>query len=202
MVVILFKSIIIGFVTTVPVGPIGLLCISRALSAGAAYGLVSWLGVATANALAGGIVALGLTLVPGFPISLPPWLRLAGGVFLCYLGVKIFMARPARQPTTVTTSGFVRGFTSTFFLTTTDPSTFPSLFAIYAGWGIQGLRGEYFSAGVLSGGIFFGAALWCLVVGAVLFFCRDRFNDSQLGWLQRVSGAVIAAFGLVVVSWP
>jgi len=48
-------------------------------------------------------------------------LRLAGGAFLCYLGVKIFMARPARQPTTVTTSGFLRGFTSTFFSTATEP---------------------------------------------------------------------------------
>ena len=73
MYVILFKSIIIGFVTTVPVGPIGLLCISRALSGGAAYGVVSWLGVAMANALAGGIVALGLTLIPGLPTSLQPW---------------------------------------------------------------------------------------------------------------------------------
>ena len=201
MYAILFKSIIIGFVITVPVGPIGLLCISRALSAGAAYGLVSWLGVATANALAGGMVALGLALVPGLPIGLQPWLRLAGGALLCYLGVKIFMARPARQPTTVRTSGLLRGFTSTFLLTATDPSTFPSLFAIYAGWGIQGLRGEYFSASVLSGGIFFGAALWCLVVGTVLLFYRDRFSVSQLGWLQRMSGAVIVAFGLVVVSW-
>src|SRR5262249_13773939 len=148
MYAILFKSIIIGFVTTVPVGPIGLLCISRALSAGAAYGLVSWLGVATANALAGGMGALGLALAPGRPVRLQPWLRLAGGAFLCYLGVKIFMARPTRQPTTVTTSGCLRGFTSTFFLTATDPSTFPSFFAIYAGWGIQGLQGEYFSAGV------------------------------------------------------
>jgi len=201
MYAILFKSIIIGFVITVPVGPIGLLCISRALSAGTAYGLVSWLGVATASALAGGMVALGLALVPGLPISLQPWLRLAAGAFLCYLGVRIFMARPARQPTTVTTSGLLRGFTSTFFLTATDPSTFPSLFAIYAGWGIKGLSGEYFSAGVLSSGIFFGAALWCLIVGTVLLFYRDRFSVSQLGWLQRMSGAVIAAFGLVVVSW-
>ena len=201
MYAILFKSIIIGFVITIPVGPIGLLCISRALSAGAAYGLLSWLGVASANALAGGMVALGLALVPGLPIGFEPWLRLAGGAFLCYLGVKIFIGRPGPQPTTVTTSGLLRGFTSTFFLTATDPSTFPSLFAIYAGWGIQGLSGDYFSAGVLSGGIFFGAVLWCLVVGTVLQFYGDRFSVSQLRWLQRMSGAVIVAFGLVVVSW-
>jgi threonine/homoserine/homoserine lactone efflux protein len=201
MYVILLKSIIIGFVTSAPVGPIGLLCISRAFYGGVAYGVWSWLGVATANALAGGIVALGFTLIPGFPVSLQPWLRFIGGTFLCYLGLKIFMARPTGRAAAARASGPLGGFISTFFLTATNPVTFPSFFAIYAGWGVEGLRGEYFSAAVLAVGIFIGTALWCLVLGVGLLVCRDRFSDAVLRWLQRVSGAVIAGFGFVVLIW-
>jgi threonine/homoserine/homoserine lactone efflux protein len=47
------EGILFGFLIAVPVGPIGLLCINRALSGGAAYGLVSGLGIATADAIAG-----------------------------------------------------------------------------------------------------------------------------------------------------
>ena len=48
----MLQGIVMGLVVAVPVGPLGLLCISRALMVGPACGLFSGLGVATADALA------------------------------------------------------------------------------------------------------------------------------------------------------
>ena len=53
------QGILIGLVVAVPVGPLGLLCINRSLMLGALAGLASGLGVASADALAAGIAALG-----------------------------------------------------------------------------------------------------------------------------------------------
>ncbi|MDH3446271.1 MAG: LysE family translocator, partial [Deltaproteobacteria bacterium] len=86
---LLIQGIIIGFVVAVPVGPLGLLCINRALALGAICGLISGLGVATADALAAGIAALGITLISTFLLDHQTGLSLVGGLFLCCMGFKI-----------------------------------------------------------------------------------------------------------------
>ncbi len=192
-------GILFGFLIAVPVGPIGLLCINRALSGGATYGLISGLGAATGDAIAGGIAALGLRLVYGFLVSQRPWLRIVGGLFLCYLGFRTFMTRPARQAAAAKTNGRLGAYTSTFLLTMSNPVTILSFFAIYAGWGVESLRGEYFSAAMLMLGIFVGSALWWFLLAAGLLVYRERFTDGVLHWVHRVSGVVIAGFGFVVL---
>ena len=49
---LVLQGILMGLVIAVPVGPLGLLCVNRALMLGAVYGLFSGLGVATADRLA------------------------------------------------------------------------------------------------------------------------------------------------------
>ncbi len=88
---LLIKGAMMGFVVAVPVGPLGLLCINRALSLGPWYGLFSGLGIATADALAGGIAALSISLVSQFLVDHQFAFRLVGGLFLCYLGYEIYL---------------------------------------------------------------------------------------------------------------
>src|SRR3972149_2216348 len=91
---ILFGGAIIGFLIAAPVGPIGVLCIQRTLFKGRAVGLITGLGAATADAFYGVIAGFGLTLLSSFLTDRQWFLRLAGGMFLCYLGCKIFFAKP------------------------------------------------------------------------------------------------------------
>src|SRR3989304_1501834 len=102
---LLIEGVLIGIVVAVPVGPLGLLCINRALATGALCGLFSGLGVATADALAAGIAALGISLVSGFLTDHQVFLRFAGGIFLCYLGVKIYQTKPTQQTPTGDVNG-------------------------------------------------------------------------------------------------
>jgi threonine/homoserine/homoserine lactone efflux protein len=196
---LLIDGIIFGFLIAVPVGPIGLLCINRALSGGTLYGLLSGLGVATADAIAGGIAALGLTLVYSFLVGQQAWLHIVIGLFLCYLGFRTFVTRPAAEAAAATANGLLGAYTSTFLLTVSNPVTIISFFAIYAGWGVESLRGEYFSAAILMLGVFVGSALWWVILGVGLLFYREHFTEQVLGWVHKVSGAVIAGFGFVIL---
>lgn len=186
-----------GFLVAVPVGPLGLLCINRALSMGPLTGLFSGFGVATADALAAGIAALGLTLVSEFLIDHQILLRVAGGVALLYLGLKIYWTEPkAAAPATV--NSLASAYATTFFLTISNPVTILSFVAIYAGWGLESLRGYYASAATLTAGVFIGSSLWWLMLACGLVLFHDRFSHHVLAWIHRVSGAVIAGFGLIV----
>ena len=195
----LFTGFLIGLMVAVPVGPLGLLCVNRALSRGPAYGLFSGLGVATADAMAAGIAVLGLTLVSGFLMDQQLWLRLLGGFFLCYLGLKIFATRPSETAAADRESSLLGAFASTFFLTFTNPFTFLSFVAIYAGWGVENLSGRYFSAVELTVGVFAGSSLWWFVLCGGLPAFRMMLTHQGLRWVHRVSGAIIAGLGFVVL---
>jgi threonine/homoserine/homoserine lactone efflux protein len=196
---LLFEGILIGFVVAVPVGPLGLLCINRALALGAICGLASGLGVATADALAAAIAALGITLISGFLVAHQIALRLFGGIFLCYLGYKIYHTRPRTQLPPSNVSGLFSAYATTFVLTFSNPVTILSFVAIYAGWGVESLRGHYFGAAVLSLGVFLGSSLWWILMFTGLSLFHDIFSARVLGVVHKVSGSIVAGFGVILL---
>jgi threonine/homoserine/homoserine lactone efflux protein len=195
----LLRGIIIGFSIAAPVGPIGVLCIRRTLAEGRASGFVSGLGAATADAIYGCIAGFGLTLISDVLIRGQLWLRLIGGAFLCYLGVRTFLAQPAEQAASATGKGLSGAYASTFFLTLTNPMTILSFVAIFAGLGLAESQGSYRSAVVLVLGVFTGSVLWWFFLSTVASLFRTRFGARALQWVNRVSGVIIAVFGLVAL---
>jgi len=198
---VFFKGLIIGFVIAVPIGPTGLLCISRGLYGGSGYGLLSWLGVATGDALAGGVTALGLKLVSDFVIDQYAWLHIFLGLLFCYFGIRVFIASPAKPVAIAGESKLLGGYTSTLFLTVTNPATFAGVFGMCAGWGVKILKDEYLSATLLVLAIFLGTAAWWLPIGATLSFCRNGLSQSVISTINIVSGALIVAVGVGFLIW-
>lgn len=196
------EGIVIGFAIAAPVGPIGVLCIRRTLADGRVSGLVSGLGAATADALYGAVAALGLTFVAEFLMGGQAWLRLVGGAFLLFLGVRTFLARPAgRAAPDARRIGLPGAYASTFFLTLTNPTTILSFAAIFAGLGVAGdASGSALSAMLLVLGVFLGSAAWWVVLSGAANLFRTRLSVRGLRWVNRISGTVIAAFGVLAVS--
>ena len=195
----LLRGLLIGISIAAPVGPIGVLCIRRTLTNGQAAGLVSGLGAATADALYGCIAGFGLTLISNFLVSQQVWLRLVGGLFLCYLGIKTLLSKPAAQAAVAKDSGLLGAYASTFLLTVTNPMTIISFAAIFAGLGLASPSGSYASAGVLVAGVFLGSALWWLLLSGGVGLLRDKFNTAGLLWVNRISGLIITGFGLLAL---
>jgi len=191
------KGLVIGFSIAAPVGPIGVLCIRSTLADGRAAGLASGLGAATADAVYGCVAGFGLTFVSNTLISQQRWFRLIGGAFLCYLGLKTLLARPAEEAVTADSNGLIGAYASTFFLTLTNPMTIISFAAIFAGLG--GASGNYVSAAVLVLGVFIGSALWWLTLSTGVSTFRTKVTPDGLRWVNRISGLVIAAFGLLAL---
>src|SRR5688572_22097848 len=93
----LYRGLIIGFSIAAPVGPIGVLCIRRTLAESRALGLATGLGAAVADGFYGIVAAFGLTAISDLLVRQENWLRLLGGIFLCYLGLKTILTPPAER---------------------------------------------------------------------------------------------------------
>jgi threonine/homoserine/homoserine lactone efflux protein len=183
------------------VGPIGVLCIRRTLAEGWVTGLVTGLGAATADAVYGSIAGFGMTVIAGALISHQALLRLVGGLFLCYLGIRTLFARPADQAAVVQGSGLVRAYVSTLFLTLTNPMTILAFAAIFAGLGLAEASSAYSSAGLLVLGVFLGSASWWLLLSSVVGATRRRFTPAALLWVNRLSGLIILGFAAYALIW-
>jgi threonine/homoserine/homoserine lactone efflux protein len=196
---LLLRGLVIGLSIAAPVGPIGVLCIRRTLAQSRGYGLVSGLGAATADAIYGCIAGFGLTFVSRLLVDQQIWLRLVGGAFLCYLGVKTLLAKPSEQAVPVTGPGLLGAYGSTFFLTLTNPVTILSFAAIFAGLGITETGGDYLSAATLILGVFAGSALWWLLLSGGVSLFRAKFTPRALVWVNRISGLVVLGFGMTAL---
>ena len=192
-----FKGIVIGFSIAAPVGPIGLLCIQRTLTGGRLIGLISGFGAASADAVYGMIAAFGLTVVADMMMAHQFWLRLLGGLFLCYLGARTWRTKPAEQAASA--DQCVRplsAYASVFFLTLTNPITILAFAGIFAGVGMSGASG---SAALMMAGVFCGSMLWWTILSSVTGLMHGKISPQTLAWVNRCAGGIIGAFGLVAL---
>jgi threonine/homoserine/homoserine lactone efflux protein len=194
----LVKGLIIGFSIAAPVGPIGVLCIRRTLAYGRPLGFLSGLGAATADAMYGLVAALGLTLISAYLLDQQFWLKLVGGTFLLYLGLKTLRTGTTSTVVPVTGRSLLNAYSSTLFLTLTNPATILSFMAIYAGLGLADTQRNYGDAGSLVLGVFTGSAIWWLLLSGGVSLFRGRFTVGGLRWVNRLAGLILCAFGLLV----
>lgn len=196
----LARGLVIGFSVAAPVGPIGVLCIRRTLAQGRLTGFISGLGAATADATYSAIAAFGLAIIAGALVREQRAIRLVGGLFLCYLGLRFLLSRAASDQAQVSGKGLPGAYASTLLLTLANPTTILSFVAIFAGFGVAVTRGEgATSPFLLVTGVFLGSAAWWLVLSLGVGQLRERMAPGLLSWINRLAGAIIGAFGLAAL---
>ncbi len=200
---LLLRGFVIGISIAAPVGPIGVLCIRRTLAQGWLVGFLSGLGAATADAVYGAVAGLGLTAISAFLKDQRDWLQLLGGLFLCYLGVRTFMARPPVDDPdagSLGTRSYAAAYLSTLLLTLTNPMTILSFAAIFAGLGLVDSAGDAGSAATLVLSVFGGSATWWLLLSSGAALARRCITPAAMTRVNRLSAALITAFGLVALG--
>lgn len=191
------KGLLIGFAIAAPVGPIGVLCIQRSLHEGFKIGLMTGLGAALADGVYGLIAGLGLTAISSVLVAQQFWIRLIGGAFLIYLGIKTFLIPPREKSANSSERSAWHACCTTFLLTLTNPATILSFVAVFAGLGLGTTSSEYASAFRLVLGIILGSAMWWLLLsGGVAFVLHHRLSSAMMRDINHVSGVVIMLFGI------
>lgn len=192
----LLKGFLIGFSIAMAVGPISLLCIQNSLAKGFLQGFATGLGAAVADAVYGTAAGFGIVTITSLLLSYKTLLQIVGGLFLCYLGVTMFRTKKTEERKEMVYNKFWPIFSTTFFLTMTNPMTIVSFIAIYAGLGIRAGENNMLSACFLTAGIFLGSAVWYLFLSAFFSLLKSKFTTARLLWLNRISGSIILFFGI------
>lgn len=197
---LILKGIAIGFALALPIGPIGILCIRKTVAEGHFSGMVVGFGAATADALYGFVAAFGLTVISDALLNQQLWIRLIGGAFLCYLGIKTFLAKMPESSQPTNGKGLIGSFVSTFLLTLTNPLTIIAFIGVFAGFGLRNGELSVGSASVLIAGVFLGSSLWFFLLSYSITLFRNKISSTGLGWVNKVSGMLIVLFGFIAIA--
>jgi len=189
----------LGFAVAAAPGPIFFLCLRRTLVKGWLNGLVSGLGVATADGFYAAVAAFGIGAIAAAVSGERRWLALAGGALLVILGARIVLEKrklveaPASDAT-----GLAWAYASTLGLTIANPATVISFAALAATLGV-GISGGYGRPALLTAGVFLGSVTWWCVLAAVASGLRARITPRAVRGISVASGIVIAGLGLAAL---
>ena len=199
---VFFQGVLIGFSIAAPVGPIGVLCIRRTLAEGRLTGFLSGAGAATADAVYGAVAAFGLAALSDLLLQQQIVLRLVGGLFLLYLGLRTLLSKPVvtAARASVNTASLAAAYLSTLLLTLTNPMTILSFLAIFAGFGaVGGNSGRNFTAITIVAGVFLGSLMWWFILSLLAGLFHKFLDGPRLIWVNRFSGMVILIFAITIL---
>ncbi len=197
---LLLRGLLLGFAVAASPGPISFLCLRRTLLRGRLHGLVSGLGVATADGFYAAVASFGIAAVATAIAGGRRPLALIGGAVLIVLGARILFARPREvtEAPATTRAGLAWAYLSTLGLTITNPATIISFAALATTLGLVATGGLLRPAVLVAGVVVGSAAWWCaLALGASLL--RTRLTPPVIRGVSAFSGLAIAVLGMLAI---
>ncbi len=196
------RSIMVGIAASITVGPVAVLCIQRTLSKSRKSGLMSGLGVASADTLMALVAyfcyAVFASTIERYDVAL----RVIGGLFVVGVGVYIFTRNPAVQirKNRAGHSSSWQDFISIFGLTIANfLMIIPYILAFFAMFKIS-TAGETHTSNIVHGvsvvlGFFVGAVAWWSSLACLISLFRSRFKPRHLLTINHVAGVLITLLG-------
>ena len=198
----LIKGIIVGLGASIPLGPIGVLCIQRTLSKGKWSGFATGMGASISDIIFSAIALLGLSFVNDFLTTYREWVMVFGGAVVTGFGVKIFITNPIKQIKRVKEGNhqYIQDFASSFLMTITNPGAIFLIIGMFAFIGID--TGEYEFGLVIAPalmGVFIGTLGWWFALSTVINMFRNKFRLKQLLITNWIAGVIVMAIGITTL---
>ncbi len=196
---IVLKGLIIGLSVSVPLGPIGMLCIQRTLNRGRKFGLITGLGATTSDIIYAIITMFFLNFVIGIVEQYQTIIQLVGSVVIALFGVWIYRSNPVVQPLLQDKpdNNFLSDYISSLLLTLSNPLILFVMIALFSQ--LEFVTSEtsimMHLIGLIS--IVGGAFIWWFILTGFSSRFRNKLNFRGLKIVNRVVGSIIIVFGII-----
>ena len=194
---LLWKGILTGLAVSIPLGPLGILCIQRTVNRNWKSGIFSGMGVATADSTYALIAGFGLSFVMDFIKTYELYFKLVGLFVLILLGIYIYRSNPTKQIQEYKRRGssHLQDFLTTFLVTLSNPLSVFVFVAIFTSYSIVLQFSHLLEAFLTIGGIFIGGTLWWITITGFANLFRHKVTINALFWANRVIG-----LGVIVIA--
>ncbi|MEI7830413.1 MAG: LysE family transporter [Prolixibacteraceae bacterium] len=194
---LLWKGIVTGMAVSIPLGPLGILCIQRTVNKNWKSGIFSGMGIATADTVYAFVAGFSLSIIIDFIRTYELYFKLVGLFVLILLGIYIFRSNPTKQIQTHKRRGssHLQDYLTTFLITLSNPLSVFVFVAIFTGYSIVMQFSQPLEALLTIGGIFIGCSLWWITITGLANLFRHKFTINALYWANRIIG-----LGVIVIA--
>ncbi|PLX08703.1 MAG: lysine transporter LysE [Marinilabiliales bacterium] len=201
---IVWKGILIGLSASIPLGPIGVLCIQRTLNKGRRAGFISGLGAAAADGFYAVIAGFSVSIVINYLTEYQLYIRIVGSIILFILGYNLMTSNPAvqlRKQLKKKRKGLFGDFISIFALTLSNQITVFVFVAVFAGFNVVDKTSATLSVLILIAGILTGASAWWFTLSSIVSIFKEKFKLRRLLVINRIAGILVIAFcGFIIAT--
>lgn len=195
---IFLYGILIGLLASIPLGPIGVLCIQRTINKRFTSGFVSGLGAATADTIFAMIALFFYAIVSPFIEKNIQPIMVVGGLIICVIGIKLFFSKSAThiKRNRQSKGALVKDFFSIFGLTISNPAYILLFFGWMAAFKIVDLEFTIFTHILMILGVLIGTSLWWFTLTFCVNLLRKKFTAKHIFYINKIAGIVIAVLGI------
>lgn len=193
------KGIIIGLSISIPLGPIGMLCIQRTLQRGQKHGIATSLGATFSDLIYSIITMFFLNFIIGFIEEQQQIIQIIGSVVIVCFGIWIYASHPSSQPLPhekPVEHSLLTDFFTSFALTLSNPLILFVLIALFARFDFIQPQMSVVEYAFALFSILIGATIWWLILTSFASHFRNKISFRGLKLINRIVGGVIISIGL------
>ncbi|MBP2032746.1 threonine/homoserine/homoserine lactone efflux protein [Clostridium algifaecis] len=206
----LFRGILIGLITGMPLGPIGAICLKNTISFGRKYGLISGLGSAITDSIYAGLAALGFILIEKFIILHKFYFHILGGLMLISFGMYTFLNEKndkvikTTNKTVISVKNISSGisplkvFSSTFLIALANPATIFSFISVFTGLHMAQIQDNIKDKIFMILGVFIGSMIWWLILVFTAVKFNNKLNRKNTSIISKILSLIIVFSGLFI----
>jgi len=199
---LLWEGFVIGIAVSVPLGPLGMLCIKRTVNKNWRSGFSSGLGIAASDTIYAIVAGFSLTIIINFITSYEIYFKILGATMVILLGLYIFLSNPAKEIQKFKQKGtsYLQDFFTAFLLTFSNPLSVFIFIAIFTSYSLVLQLSLLLEAMLIVGGIFAGSASWWFVLTSLAYLFKHKLTISTLWWANKIIGlsVIFIAIGLFI----
>lgn len=193
------RGVIIALILAIPVGPISIMCIQKALNKGFLHGVIFGIGISLADFVYGmGITFFSTGFLTFFDKN-KHLINILGGLFLIYLGYLLYKKSGCTDLNDEKGLKKRISFFTGFILTFTNPLTPITLVATFNTFNIISDNLNALTALFASLGLAIGSFLWWVVLSFTVDKFKTLITPTFMAYTNKLAGVIILCFGVFSV---
>ena len=190
------KGLIIGVAASVPLGPIAFFVIQKTVGQGRRSGMSAAMGSTLVDTLFAVVSVSALSLVQDFIDTQKTLIMIIGGVVVIALGVSMFFNKAREIPKSrISATDMVKSL----LMGLSNPGALAVMLALFAVFGFGDGHLGWMGKAAVCAAVFVGSFAYWLGFTWLLSKSRRFFTLGTLTLLNRITGVVVAVFGIWLI---
>ena len=197
-------GLFVGVLLALPMGPVNVLGLQRAVQRGFFGGIAAGLGIMMGDGLIALCAAMGVNAISGAIRNYRTAIQIIGGLALIVAGAKLYFTKPefasAEEAADATLLDYIWDIPQTFLLTITNPGAVLGLIAIFGGVSSFVEIEGYIDALTMVAAIMVGSFCYWLVVSRLISDIRHTLNEARMALWSQWAALVLIGFGCLLIG--